>query len=150
MSGSMTVCPAVPMDAGVDYNAAANCTSGKNYVSGTGPTMEPGLSCYNCHGTQFTIVGTVYPTAHEPDGCDGSNVKGASVVLTDAKNTKITLTPNTVGNFYSAQNIVMPFTAVVTYNGKSLAMTTPQMSADCNSCHTQAGDSCAPGRIVMP
>jgi hypothetical protein len=120
------------------------------YTGGFGPTMEPGLSCYNCHGTQFTIVGTVYPTAHEPDACNGANVKGATVTLTDASNTKITLTPNTVGNFYSDQAVALPFTAVVSYSGKTIAMTTPQMNTDCNSCHSQQGDSCAPGRIVLP
>jgi hypothetical protein len=112
--------------------------------------MEPGYSCYNCHGLQFTIGGTVYPTAHEPDYCDGVDVQGATVVLTDAQNNKIALTPNSVGNFYSDQMVVMPFTAVVSYQGKSNAMTTPQTNADCNFCHTQGGDNCAPGRIVLP
>jgi hypothetical protein len=149
-SSSSVVCPPPPADAGVDFSAPAKCSSGKMYTGGFGPTMEPGLSCYNCHGTQFTIVGTVYPTAHEPDACNGANVKGATVTLTDASNTKITLTPNTVGNFYSDQAVALPFTAVVSYSGKTIAMTTPQMNTDCNSCHSQQGDSCAPGRIVLP
>jgi hypothetical protein len=149
-SSSSVVCPPPPADAGVDFSAPAECSSGKMYTGGFGPTMEPGLSCYNCHGTQFTIVGTVYPTAHEPDACNGANVKGATVTLTDASNTKITLTPNTVGNFYSDQAVALPFTAVVSYSGKTIAMTTPQMNTDCNSCHSQQGDSCAPGRIVLP
>jgi cytochrome c553 len=120
------------------------------YTSGTGPTMEPGVSCVSCHGSQFTIAGTVFPTAHEPDRCDGANVKGATVVVTDATGAKITLTPNNVGNIYSPQSIALPITAEITYNGKTLAMTTPQPTADCNSCHTETGASCAPGRIVLP
>ncbi len=112
--------------------------------------MEPGFSCPTCHGSKFTIAGTVYPTAHEPLGCDGVNVTGASVTLTDAKKNKISLTPNGVGNFYSSQSVAMPFTAVISYNGKTVAMTTPQTTADCNSCHTQDGANGAPGRIVLP
>jgi hypothetical protein len=120
------------------------------YTSGSGPTMEPGYSCWDCHGNQFALAGTLFPTAHEPDECDGANANGASVTVTDAQNNKITLTPNAVGNFYSMQTVVMPFTAVVSYGGHSIAMTTPQTNGDCNSCHTQKGDNCAPGRIVLP
>jgi hypothetical protein len=149
-SSSSMACSPVPTDGGVQLNTPVECTSGKTYMSGFGPTMEPGYSCYNCHGLQFTVGGTVYPTAHEPDYCDGVDVQSATVVLTDAQNNKIELTPNSVGNFYSAQTVVMPFTAVVSYQGKSNAMTTPQTNADCNFCHTQEGANCAPGRIVLP
>ncbi|MGD0679831.1 MAG: hypothetical protein ABSC94_30975 [Polyangiaceae bacterium] len=41
-------------------------------------------------------------------------------------------------------------TATITYNGKTAAMTTPQMTGDCNSCHTEQGANGAPGRIVLP
>jgi hypothetical protein len=149
-SSSSMACSPLPTDGGIPFNTPVKCTSGKTYTSGYGPTMEPGYSCYNCHGLQFTVGGTVYPTAHEPDYCDGVDVQGATVVLTDAQNNKIALTPNSVGNFYSDQTVVMPFTAVVSYQGKSNAMTTPQTNADCNFCHTQGGDNCAPGRIVLP
>jgi hypothetical protein len=131
-------------------NVAAVCSSGKTYSSGTGPTMEPGVPCASCHGSKFAIAGTVYPTEHEPDRCDGADVTGVTVVITDANNTTTTLTPNTVGNFNSSKALVTPFTATVTYNGKSISMTTPQTTGDCNSCHTQDGANGAPGRIVLP
>ncbi|MGD0679588.1 MAG: hypothetical protein ABSC94_29720 [Polyangiaceae bacterium] len=119
-------------------------------MGGTGPTMEPGADCPSCHNRTFSIAGTVYPTAHEPDACDGVDVSGASVTITDAKNNKITLTPNTVGNFYSSTSVTFPITAEITYKGLTGQMTTPQMSADCNSCHSVAGANGAPGRIVLP
>jgi hypothetical protein len=120
------------------------------YTGGTGPTMEPGLNCAECHGGTLSIDGTVYKTGHEPDGCDGVNATGLTVVITDSTNDKITLTPNAVGNFYYLPSINPPITATVTYNGKTTAMTTPQMVTDCNSCHTEEGANGAPGRIVLP
>lgn len=132
------------------YDTPVECSSGKMYTGGTGPTMEPGLNCAECHGGTLSIDGTVYKTGHEPDGCDGVNVTGLTVVITDSTNDKITLTPNSVGNFYYLPSINPPITATVTYNGKTTAMTTPQMVTDCNSCHTEEGANGAPGRIVLP
>jgi hypothetical protein len=137
-------------DSGIDYGAAAQCSSGKTYTSGHGATMEPGVPCATCHGTKFAIAGTIYPTAHEPDRCDGADVTSAIVTITDANQNITKLTANDVGNFDSKQSITAPFTATVTYNGKSVAMTTSQTNGDCNSCHTQDGANGAPGRIVLP
>jgi hypothetical protein len=148
------------------FSAAATCTSGKTWTSGTNgsPNMQPGVACINCHKTTggeappFTIAGTLYPTAHEPDQCNGVNgtTDGAQVVITDAKGTITTITPNSVGNFSSNVNVVLPFTAKVTYMGRERPMVTPQTSGDCNGCHTQYGSttttgaSSAPGRIILP
>ena len=126
--------------------------------------MQPGVACINCHKSSggeaptFTIAGTLYPTAHEPDQCNGVNgtTDGAQVVITDANNKTITITPNSVGNFYSTVAVAKPFTAKVTYMGRERDMTTPQTSGDCNACHTQAGTAvpagttAAPGRIILP
>jgi hypothetical protein len=131
------------------------CTSGAYYNGGTGPNMAPGQSCASCHrggeAQRFTIAGTVYPTAHEPDNCNGtSGSGGGTVVIVGASGQSITLTPNTAGNFYYTGSVSTPFTAKVTYMGRERLMTTPQTSGDCNSCHTQNGASSAPGRIMLP
>jgi hypothetical protein len=158
-----------PADAGTPpdpFSAAPTCTSGKTWTGGTNgsPSMQPGVACINCHASSggeaptFTIAGTVYPTAHEPDQCNGVNgtTDGAQVVITDANNKTITITPNSVGNFYSTVAVAKPFTAKVTYMGRERDMTTPQTSGDCNACHTQAGTAvpagttAAPGRIILP
>jgi hypothetical protein len=62
--------------------------------------MAPGEDCANCHGGTLSIAGTVYRTAHEPDNCEGIDVTGVTVVITDATNNEITLEPNSVGNIY--------------------------------------------------
>jgi mono/diheme cytochrome c family protein len=118
--------------------------------------MNPGQACIACHtaereGPRFAIAGTVYPTGHEPDGCNGSS-GGIQVVITDANGTAYTLTPNSAGNFYlqSAPGLALPYTAVVVQGGATRAMTEPQTSGDCNTCHTEAGAEGAPGRIVGP
>jgi hypothetical protein len=103
------------------------------------------------NGPSLTIAGTVYPTAHEPDLCNGANgSNGARVVITGADGATLTLTPGTSGNFNSRTAVKTPFRAKVTYMGRERAMSTAQTSGDCNSCHTQSGTNSAPGRILLP
>jgi hypothetical protein len=139
------------------YGTPTVCTS-KQYWSGGNDgssRMHPGMACISCHSSSggeappFTLAGTVYPTAHEPDDCNGA-AGGAQVVVTDAANNVITLAVSSVGNFSYRGAIALPFTAKVIANGQERAMSTPQTSGDCNSCHTTNGASSAPGRIMLP
>jgi hypothetical protein len=151
-------------DAGL---APVICTSGQtaNTSERVRPAelMHPGGACNTCHrsereGPQFAIAGTLYPTLHEADDCWGSSggATGAKVLILDKDgNTQVTLTPNLHGNFYSyappfGPTITYPYTAKVVVGTKELAMTTPQMDGDCNSCHTEQGANGAPGRITVP
>jgi len=146
-------------DAGDPYGTPPTCTSGKMTPQGGGsPTMDPGQACVSCHAStggeapRFAIAGTVYPTAHEPDNCNGVNggTAGAAVVIVGANGQTLTLAPNTVGNFYYQGTLSTPFTAKVTYMGRERIMATPQTNGDCNLCHTQNGAMSAPGRIMLP
>jgi len=116
--------------------------------------MNPGKACIACHDTMngpfLSIGGTVYPTGHEPDLCNGG-VSGALVVITGADGKVFNITPRTSsGNFYSTAAIKTPFTAKVVYQGRTRAMNTPQKDGDCNNCHTQDGTMGAPGRMLLP
>jgi len=150
------------------FSVAPRCTSGItwNQNSEGSPIMNPGLSCLSCHtggggggGDEgdddeapfYAIAGTVYPTAHEPNLCYGANgSNGARVVITDAANRVITLTPNQSGNFFYDGAITFPFRAKVTYQGRERIMTAAQTNGSCNACHTQNGANGAPGRILLP
>jgi hypothetical protein len=138
------------------YAVAAVCTSMKYWTSGNSGSMRPGEACIACHargeGPPFNLAGTVFPTAHEPNDCNGTggSLAGAKVVVTDKNGSIITMTPDSVGNFSYQGALVTPFTAKVVQNGQERIMVTPQTSGDCNSCHTQAGMSSAPGRIIVP
>jgi hypothetical protein len=117
--------------------------------------MHPGLPCISCHRgagpPPFFLAGTVYATAHEPNDCNGSRAGvEATVVITGADGILLTLPINSVGNFYSAQPVALPFTAKVVAGSVQRAMSTPQTRGDCNSCHTEAGANGAPGRIMLP
>jgi hypothetical protein len=127
--------------------------------------MTPGRACTACHriegeGPLFDIAGTVYPTAHEPDDCngaDGTTADGAVVVIKDANGTERRFATNRVGNFGGTRTgIVFPYTAWVEYQGRTREMVSPQTSGDCNTCHTPAGTTtldggfAAPGRIMLP
>jgi hypothetical protein len=121
-------------------------------------SMNPGRACINCHATTggeaptFAIAGTLYPTGHEPDLCNGVNggTAGAQVVITDAANRTVTLTPNAAGNFTYTGALTTPFHAKVSYQGRERIMSAAQTTGDCNSCHTQNGANGAPGRITLP
>jgi hypothetical protein len=147
-------------DGGVSnpYDTPPQCSSG-TYYSPSGDEssrMAPGNTCISCHAQsggeapRFALAGTVYATAHEPTNCNGVNVGGATVVITDAQGATITLNVNAAGNFSTSQAVAMPFRAAVQYDGKTRAMVAAQTSGDCNSCHTESGANGAPGRIMLP
>lgn len=139
-------------------DSSARCTSNRTWNGGNEGSgdMNPGMACINCHsrgeGPRFAVAGTLYPTGHEPDRCNGSSgsATGARVVITGADGKVTTLTPNGVGNFYTNTTIAKPFTVKVTYMGRTRAMGAAPANGDCNSCHTQNGASSAPGRITLP
>jgi len=144
------------VDAGNPFGTPPVCTSGRTWPFGNlgSPLMHPGQACIACHATNpgpdFAIAGTVYPTAHEPDNCNGSGNSGASVVITDANGNTTTLTVNAAGNFSSQASIAKPYRAKVVVGNRERAMSVAQTSGDCNGCHTQSGASSAPGRILLP
>ncbi|HSQ66827.1 MAG TPA: hypothetical protein VLM85_26590, partial [Polyangiaceae bacterium] len=144
------------------YNTATVCTSGAQGPTYGTSTMLPGEACVSCHSKQATetppiypLMGTIYPTAHEPNNCVGassSTYAGVQIIATDSLGHSVTLTPNSVGNFMgpSTGSISGAYTIKITYQGRERDMTTPQTNGDCNSCHTETGTSGAPGRIMLP
>jgi 1-acyl-sn-glycerol-3-phosphate acyltransferase len=165
-----TCLPGPPTDGGTGGNPYGQdpiCTSNVTWPGTTASQfMGPGEACVTCHkkyGAFLPIfAGTVYPTSHEPNDCNGINgataFKGAQVIINDSAGHKYTLNVNSAGNFYTqlAAAYKPPYTAYVAYNGKIRAMVTPQTSGDCNACHTQNGTTtvpngpAAPGRILVP
>jgi len=140
------------------YDTPVVCTSGQMWNPGPrvegSANMNPGQACIACHssgeGPLFAVAGTVYPSAHEPDDCNGAPGGNVTVVIQPAQGAAITLTPNAVGNFSYAGALSLPYTAKVISGGRERAMATPQTSGDCNSCHTESGANQAPGRIMLP
>jgi len=117
--------------------------------------MNPGMACIKCHaggeGPGFSIAGTLYPTIHEPDRCNGADAGGgAQVIITGADGQTLALSPNTAGNFYSKTSVAKPYRAKVVTAAGQREMAAAQTSGDCNSCHTEAGTNGAPGRIMLP
>ena len=141
-------------------NATPTCTSNVTYGGGSdgSGSMYPGQACITCHASRggeaptFVIAGTLYPTGHEPNNCDGVNgTTGARVVVTAGNGTSVTLTPNSAGNFYSSTSMSPPYTAkVVNAAGVERVMISTASIGDCNRCHTQTGANGAPGRITLP
>ena len=117
--------------------------------------MQPGAPCNACHqqlgGPALRLAGTVYPTLHEVDQCNGSRSPTLEVVVTDKNNVEHKMLVNDAGNFlWTMTTVPAPFRARVTDGTRTRAMLGSVTSGDCNSCHTQAGKNGAPGRIVAP
>ena len=139
-----------------NYNTPVMCSSGIYWNGGSDGSsrMHPGRACNACHSMsggeapRFSIAGTVYPSAHEPDDCYGKSA--ISVVITGANGAIITLNSNSAGNFYSYASVATPYHAKVVSSAGERAMSAGQVSGDCNTCHTEGGSKSAPGRIMAP
>lgn len=143
------------------YDASPTCTTGQYWTafdSGS-PWMNPGLPCIKCHRQSpnqaplFTVAGTVFATAHEPDKCFGVPLAtGAQVVITDANGQE--LPPIRVvsgGNFGAIlSGLALPYRAKIVVGDQERVMLTPQTNGDCNACHTQQGTQGARGRLIVP
>jgi hypothetical protein len=140
------------VDAAADpLSFSARCTSGQTWNGVGDQNMRPGEVCLTCH-SNYNISGTLYPTGHEPNDCNGVDGLGAgpTVLVTDSTGLEVTLFPNAVGNFFTSITIVPPYQAKVVVNGQERSMVSAQTSGACNTCHTQAGTNGAPGRVTVP
>jgi hypothetical protein len=148
------------------------CSSGKSWPASSDegdPRMNPGMACIQCHASHaeggdgdheddddaplFDIAGTVYPTGHEPDRCDGVDgaSAGAIVEIRGADGALFQLEVNEAGNFMrTGKPVSRPYRARVISAAGERAMGAAQTSGDCNGCHTEQGANGAPGRIVAP
>lgn len=135
---------------------ASVCTSGVTAPPGAGATMRPGATCISCHtaqsGPSFTVAGTVFPTAHEPDNCNGSDgpTDAVKVLIIDKNGAMRSLPVNAAGNFMSNQALPTPYRAIVVRGNSIREMKATQTDGDCNNCHSQAGKGGAPGRVMEP
>ena len=125
--------------------------------AGESELMEPGGACIQCHssydGPPFAIAGTVMNALHDDTNCAGA--ANVIVAITGADGMRVEIVTNGSGNFKLDQwpgTNLFPYTAEVSRNGVAGKMRTPRQPGenDCNSCHTPAGSSAAPGRIVAP
>lgn len=158
------VCTPPAGDAGTDagtpatnpYNTPLACTSNTTWNQGNegSSRMRPGGACITCHtmrgGPNYTVAGTIYPTAHEPNDCNGVNAGGVTVVVTDKNGVVTNIAVNTVGNFSSSAPIAAPFNVKVVNGPKVRAMAGALTAGDCDSCHTATGVNGAPGRVMAP
>ena len=142
-----------PKDAAAD--AASVCTSGVTFPANgdKDALMHPGKKCLGCHAAAgaktFAMAGTVYPTLHEPNDCNGISKPNLSVLVIDALGMSHSIPVNAAGNFTRVTSITMPYRAMIVDGNKVREMKTPQTDGDCNGCHTEQGAG-SPGRVMAP
>lgn len=151
------------IEAGTGAAGGTHCTSGNYWRNGEirSPLMHPGRACIACHtagtgflnlqhGPSFSAAGTVYPTAHEPDDCNGASSSDIKILIVDANAQRLTLTPNGAGNFTTLTRYASPFHAEIQYQGRSRAALMPHQNGDCNVCHNERGAQGTAGRLTLP
>jgi len=143
-----------------------------------GPNHRPGQPCLTCHGgsgpagQQFSVAGTVYTnqTVLSADGGVGPPsppAVGATVTMTDSRDSKHTATTNEVGNFYvplSQWAPVAPIGGVTTGEagldtsraiqvslGSKYALMYSHVGRDgsCADCHSRKPGPLSPGPIYL-
>ena len=123
--------------------ALAACNGGSG-------TMRPGQDCLSCHKPggekTWTLAGTVFPTA---TSATNQGLSDATIQITDANSATVTLTSNSVGNFYTSNALTFPVAVEITHAGNTVNMNAAPSGA-CNSCHTEPPLNGAPGRISVP
>lgn len=104
-------------------------------IPATGPAMTPGHDCLSCHdgaiATKWSVAGTLFSAPKS-----GSAVAGAQVLVTDSAGRRLTLTTNSVGNFYTAEELVYPLDVQVQNGKHHLGMDGKPAHGSCNKCHT--------------
>ena len=137
-----------------------NCSTGQWWFLADllkGEKMEPGGNCIQCHtdrgeGPRYTFAGTVMAGIDDGENCRG--IPEVTVEIIDANGaTALSMLTNESGNFFSRVNlndIALPYTAVVSYEGRQRVMGSPQTDPNCMNCHTDVGAEGAPGRILIP
>jgi mono/diheme cytochrome c family protein len=131
----------------------ANCSTDEASNEDEGEQMRPGGNCIDCHrsedeGPSYTIAGTVMGAYHDDERCVG--VGGVTVEVTGADGKVISMSTNSVGNFFYTGNVATPYTAKVITAAGERPMAAPQTDTNCANCHTAEGTSSAPGRILAP
>jgi hypothetical protein len=108
-----------------------------------GPTMRPGSDCLSCHAPgseagRFTAAGTVFA-----GGSSTAGVAGAVVTIDPATGPTLTLTTNSVGNFYTSAPLTPPLAISVSHGGQTNAMQGGASGGACGRCHAPAATAAA-------
>lgn len=134
------------------------CATGQWWTRGDRGTslMHPGGDCIDCHeqedeGPSFTFAGTVHLAYDDETDCRGVPDVLVELIGPDDEVFYSNET-NSAGSFSTSTTLTghTPYTARLTYAGRTRTMTTPQTDGACNSCHSAEGSNDAPGRIVVP
>ena len=118
----------------------AGCGGGESEGGEGGPTMQPGSNCMSCHtggeAGRFTAAGTVYAGG----GSSAVGLAGAVVKIVPKTGATVTLTTNSVGNFYTSATLNPPLDISVSFGGNTNTMASASSGA-CGSCHKPAGNA---------
>jgi hypothetical protein len=116
----------VAMPAAASYGGCNSCHANGANTGVYGPTMAPGQDCLACHDGKTATRWTAAGTWGGP---------GNTVVIRDSAGKTVTLTTNSVGNFYTSEALTFPIHPSV--NGER--MDPDANYGGCNKCHGSGG-----------
>ena len=135
--------------------ARASCEDPTASLLNVSELMLPGRNCQSCHipggqagAFRLTISGTVFRNLTVP--CNSGGVSGVKVEILDmAGNVQVTMTSNSTGNFYTAQQVSLPFRARISQGSTTREMVTSSSIGSCAACHQKEPKYNAEGQIYL-
>lgn len=125
-----------------------DCAEGVRGCGGEGSTMLPGANCLACHtpgqrAPTWTAGGTIFT-----DASGLRAAKNVTITITDDAGKVVTMTSNSVGNFYTSKSLTFPINVEIEKNGVKKQMATAVDEGGCNACHSCEGE--AGGKLFAP
>jgi hypothetical protein len=128
--GSPTVSDPVPVSSASDSTPDAAVVIDAGCTTADPAAQRHGSTCLCCHADEFSIGGSVDPSAAPVEW----------IVVTDARGDTRKMAPNTFSNFFAHFAMTPPFSAIAYGpDGGAIAMRAEAPNANCNSCHRQGG-----------
>ena len=101
-------------------------------VDGDLERQRHGTECLCCHGSEFTVAGSI--------AADSRPVR--TVIVEDSQGGSAVMSPNPFGNFFRHSPLVPPLRAtIVGEDGKVATMPFLAPDAACNRCHRLGGEA---------
>jgi hypothetical protein len=112
-------------------------------TAAAGKQHNSGTDCMGCHGSEFSVAGTLYSAAS-----GGSKVVGGVITITDASGVKQTAASGTSGNFWLRTTVNFPVTISASLCPSVQVMVSQAQDGSCNQggCHD---GSASPGRVHL-
>jgi hypothetical protein len=130
-------------DGGSNTADAATVACSPKGTAASGKQHNGGQDCMGCHGSEFSVAGTLYSAAS-----GGSKVVGGVITITDKNGVKQTAASGSAGNFWLRTSVAFPVTITASLCPSIQMMVSKAQDGSCNQSGCHDG-SASPGRVHL-